>query len=91
MRRAPIHTARPADSIEGALLTMRQYQVRRLPVLDADGRLKGVVSLTDIVLASQEKDGPQPVDIVSTLASICAHLPEKRSPEKAEIAVVSAA
>jgi CBS domain-containing protein len=29
---------------------MRKYQVRRLPVLDAGGRLTGIVSLGDIAV-----------------------------------------
>jgi CBS domain-containing protein len=77
MRRAPIHTAQPEDTIEKALATMKQFQVRRLPVVGADGILKGVISMNDIVLASQQKDGPAAADIVSTLSAICAHRPAK--------------
>ena len=76
-RRQPIHTSQPEDTTEKALATMRQFQVRRLPVISADGTLKGVVSMNDIVLASQQKEGPAPADIVSTLAAICAHRPGK--------------
>jgi len=74
MRRTPIQTIRTEDSPEQALSTMRQGQVRRLPVVAADGTLKGVVSMNDIVLASE---GATPADIVSTLAAICAHRPAK--------------
>jgi CBS domain-containing protein len=77
MRRPPVHAAQPDDTIEKALATMKQFQVRRLPVAAADGTLKGVISLNDIVLASQQKDGPAPAEIVSTLSSICAHRPAK--------------
>jgi len=75
MRRAPIQTTQPEETIEKALATMKQFQVRRLPVLAADGTLKGVVSMNDIVLASQQKEGPAAADIVSTLSAICAHRP----------------
>ncbi len=75
MRRPPIHTVQPEDAIETALARMKQFQVRRLPVVAADGTLKGVVSMNDIVLASQRKDGPSPADIVATLSGICAHRP----------------
>jgi CBS domain-containing protein len=77
MRRPPIQTTQPDDPIEKALGTMKQFQVRRLPVVAADGTLKGVISMNDIVLASQAKDGPKPADIVSTLSGICAHRPAK--------------
>ena len=77
MRRQPIHTSQPEDTIGEALATMKQFQVRRLPVIAADGTLKGVVSMNDIVLAAQQKEGPAPADIVSALAAICAHRPVK--------------
>ena len=75
MRRQPIQTTQPEETIDKALATMKQQQVRRLPVIAADGTLKGVISMNDIVLASQRKEGPAPSDIVSTLAAICAHRP----------------
>ena len=77
MRRPPIHTAQPEDAIEKTLGTMKQFQVRRLPVIAADGTLKGIISMNDIVLASQGKEGPAPADIVATLSAICAHRPAK--------------
>jgi CBS domain-containing protein len=75
MRRQPIHTGQPEDTTEQALATMKRFQVRRLPVIAADGTLKGVVSMNDVVRASQQKGGPAAADIVSTLAAICAHRP----------------
>jgi CBS domain-containing protein len=77
MGRAPIHTVQPADSIEKTLAKMKQFLVRRLPVIAADGTLKGVVSMNDIVVASQRKAEPNPTDVVPTLAAICARRPVK--------------
>jgi CBS domain-containing protein len=77
MRRAPIHTSQPEDTVEKALATMKQFQVRRLPVTATDGTLKGVISMNDVVLASQQKEGPSSADIISTLATICSHRPAK--------------
>ena len=77
MRPAPIHTSQPEDTIERALATMKQFQLRRLPVIAADGTLKGIISMNDIVLASQRKEGPAPAEIVSTLAAVCAHRPAR--------------
>jgi CBS domain-containing protein len=77
MRHQPIHSGRPEDTIDKALATMKQFQVRRLPVIAADSTLKGVVSMNDIVLAAGNKEAPAPAEIVSTLAAICAHRPVK--------------
>jgi CBS domain-containing protein len=52
---------------------MKQCRIRRVPVLDANGRLQGVISLNDLVLASNATRAPQASEIVSTMAAICAH------------------
>lgn len=40
----------PADaSVDTALQRMREYGVRRLPVVDGDDRLVGIVSLEDVI------------------------------------------
>jgi CBS domain-containing protein len=75
MKRQSIQTAQPEDTAEKALATMKQFQVRRLPVVDADGTVRGVISMNDIVLASKQKGAPAAGEIVSTLAAICAHRP----------------
>jgi acetoin utilization protein AcuB len=51
MSRHPI-TTRPKTSLHDALQLMRDNKVRRLPVLDADGKLVGIVSEKDLLYAS---------------------------------------
>jgi CBS-domain-containing membrane protein len=77
MKPAPVFSTQPDDTIEKALATMKQFQVHRLPVIAADGALKGVISMNDIVLAAQQSGGPAPAEILSALSSICAHRPAK--------------
>jgi CBS domain-containing protein len=77
MSRQPVHTCLPDDTTTQALATMKHFQVRRLPVVAADGTLKGIVSTNDIVLASGQREAPVPAEIVSALAAICAHRPVK--------------
>lgn len=43
-----VHTCRLDDTLARAATLMAEGQVRRLPVLDADGRPVGIVSLADI-------------------------------------------
>lgn len=43
-------TCRPEDAVSRVLETMKQHRIRHLPVVDRDGRLVGVVSLTDVIL-----------------------------------------
>jgi CBS domain-containing protein len=70
---SPIHACLPDDDINDVLATMKQSQIRRLPVIGADGRLRGVISLNDIVLASTDKREPRAADVIATMAAICAH------------------
>lgn len=65
------------DQIEAAEMLMQQKQIRRLPVLDADGALIGIVSMADIVRESaRPQNGLQhriAVDgVMATLAGISA-------------------
>jgi CBS domain-containing protein len=70
---SPIHACLSDDSVSDVLATMKQFRIRRVPVIDANGRLQGVVSLNDLVLASDATRALQASDIVSTMAAICAH------------------
>jgi len=47
---APVTCCAPADSLETAVAKMAAAQIRRLPVVDSQGGLVGVVSLGDIAL-----------------------------------------
>jgi CBS domain-containing protein len=48
-----LHACRPDDDIQLALEIMRTRQVRRVPIVDADGRLLGILSLNDLMLRGQ--------------------------------------
>ena len=50
----PPETCRAADDVLDALRVMRRRRIRHLPVVDPEGLLEGVVSLTDVVLCAEE-------------------------------------
>lgn len=62
----------PEDDIETALHTMAEWQVRRLPVVDKTGALRGILSLHDIALHS-DANGLSNQDILRTVKAILAH------------------
>ena len=64
------YTCLAEDSVPAALEVMKAQKVRRLAVVDAEGRLKGILSMNDIVLHT---GAASPNQIVETLAGICAH------------------
>jgi len=61
------------DEVEEALATMKHGRVRRLPVVDANRTLVGILSLNDIVLAAGDHKAVRDRDVVDALQGICAH------------------
>jgi CBS domain-containing protein len=51
--------ARTGDSLDAALELMRKHHERCLPVVDAAGRLVGVLSITDILRATSLQEEPR--------------------------------
>jgi CBS domain-containing protein len=67
-------TCRSSDSPRNALARMAEHAVRRLPVVDNEGRLVGVLSIADLVHATGLPDHASDVpasEVISTLRSIC--------------------
>jgi CBS domain-containing protein len=60
----------PGDSIESAEAMFAEHQVRRLPVLDEDGVLVGVLSLDDLVRRARNGRSVSPKQVASTYAAI---------------------
>jgi CBS domain-containing protein len=64
-----------SDDIHTALQTMREGRVRRLPIVNDDALLEGIVSMDDVVLNAQHGDGKMGSgisygDVVTTLQAI---------------------
>jgi CBS domain-containing protein len=53
---SPAYTARPEDSVEQAARIMYLRNVKRLPVIDAGGRLAGIVSRADVLAVYSRTD-----------------------------------
>jgi CBS domain-containing protein len=70
----PVKACLPDDTTGGALSAMKQNKVRRLPVIGDDGRLKGVISLNDIIRATEARASAakETKEIVAALPAICA-------------------
>lgn len=49
-----LFTCMEGDDVHCALKTLRSARIRRLPVIDRDGALVGVLSIDDIVLRARE-------------------------------------
>ena len=62
-----LFTCRADDAVDAALREMRDRQVRRLPVVDVDGRLIGIVALSDLAKAEPL---PDPEKVVEALREV---------------------
>lgn len=71
-----VHGVRETDPLEVVETLMRRVRVRRVPVLDEGGRLKGILSMNDLARhahrsAGHKANGLNGDSIVQTLAAIC--------------------
>ncbi|HEY0713989.1 MAG TPA: YbaK/EbsC family protein [Polyangia bacterium] len=78
-----IVTCGPNDTIAQAESLLREHQIRRLPVIDEQGRLLGILSLADLArLADRELSRPvrvvPPEELTDTLGGICQPRPANR-------------
>jgi CBS domain-containing protein len=73
-----VYSVSTEDDIQLALETMQKHKVRRLPVIDAEGQLHGIISMNDVVLNAREPEGKKTpavgyADVVRTYQAICEH------------------
>jgi CBS domain-containing protein len=68
-----VASAGAEDSIHDVSILMSRRRVRRIPIVDGDGVLAGIVSLNDLAQASKsaEGDGISEHDVAETLRIVC--------------------
>ena len=66
-----VATCMPEDDIEDALTRMKQARVRRLPVVGFGNTLVGMLSINDILLAVDGRNGVRVDAVLETLQAIC--------------------
>jgi CBS domain-containing protein len=49
-----LHSAQPNDRVVDAIRKMGDKQVRRIPVVDGGGNLRGIISMADVALETEE-------------------------------------
>ncbi|MGD8640959.1 MAG: CBS domain-containing protein [Gammaproteobacteria bacterium] len=69
-----LFTCRSDADVRDALQLMSDHHIRRLPVVDGNGQLQGVLSIDDVVCIAQE-DNPELSfrDTMNTLKQVCTH------------------
>lgn len=75
-----LYVCTPDDSVHCVMKTMRAQKIHRLPVVDCEGVLQGVLSIDDILVRACEHPGPEGIsckEVTETLQAIqqTAHWP----------------
>jgi CBS domain-containing protein len=73
-----LHTCRVDDDLQKALDIMQAHKVRRMPVVDDDGRLQGMLSIDDVIARAGLAKGKArpPVsyeETMTTLKAVCSY------------------
>jgi CBS domain-containing protein len=70
-----VQTCNPSDDIHTALQQMREARIRRLPVVDDESRLAGILSIGDVLMKARPNGKMGTVisygDAVTALQAIC--------------------
>ena len=76
MTKKPV-TCSADEDVKNALDRMRRTKVRRLPVVDAHGRVAGILSLDDIARCAAGSNGANvsEADVMAAYKSICEQAP----------------
>jgi CBS domain-containing protein len=74
---AHVVSCRPHDALGTARQLMAEHQLRRLPVVDGAGKLRGIVSLADLALEAHHTRSMgsaelRPADVGQIVAAVCA-------------------
>lgn len=77
-------TCGPEDDLHVALDLMARHTVRRLPVCTPEGRLFGILSINDVLLASGPETGIRSAEVVRVLRTIEERYREKREARQIE-------
>lgn len=73
---ADVFACGPSDTVEAAQALMRRRQVRRLPVVDGDQHIVGILSLNDLALRvgrDSRDSGVAPEALAATLTGVSVH------------------
>ena len=73
-----VYAVKPEDDVDEALREMQEHRIRRLPVVNVEGELEGILSMNDILLQAKKSNGAAAdsikySDVVKTYQAICGH------------------
>jgi CBS domain-containing protein len=88
-----VYACSPDDDIKDALETMMSAQLRRLPVVDDDGVLHGILSINDVVLHAKRGHSKKHIshrDVMATLKVLSEHRPANTTGDEQAVSATPA-
>jgi Ala-tRNA(Pro) deacylase len=80
-----VHVCSKRDSLADAERVLRENQIRRLPVVDEEGRLEGILSLADVIRRAERENGRPRAEIAaSEITTLLGEICQPRSPVRPE-------
>lgn len=72
VEKGKVESCSPDEDVKKALEKMGEHQIRRLPVVNGEGRVQGMVSINDLIRHSKA-DSPElsDQDVLKALKAIC--------------------
>lgn len=78
-----VHSCHPNDDIKSSIKTMQSEKVLRLPVINEDGRLQGIISMNDIMIQTESgKSGLSCEEVLSARNVIGEHRFQRKGAEE---------
>ena len=71
-----VYSVNSEDEIDKALQAMQEHKIRRLPVVNVEGELEGILSINDLVRHANVDEGEDVIDfgeVMKTYHAICEH------------------
>lgn len=71
-----VHSCLPTDGLVQAEEVMRSHKVRRMPVIDAEGKIVGIIAINDLAREAARQQGKRGrelsgEEVATTLAAVC--------------------
>jgi CBS domain-containing protein len=66
-----VYTCTPNDDVKEAMDTMRDQKIRRLAVIDEDGRVRGLLSIDDVIQYAGAGDGLRYEELIPAIKEVC--------------------
>jgi len=87
-----VETCTPESDVHAAMHSMRRAKVRRLPVVDDQGNLKGLLGLNDIILAVDRKGSELTYEeVLNTVKAVSEHRSHKTAAKEGRASVAAVA